>query len=142
MHKRLCFILFALSVVFGAMAQNDTVLFSAHGGFYDEVFSLEMFNYYPQYHIRYTTNGNRPTAQSPLYDGPILLDASKYSKSDIYTIQISPDNLVYVPDSVQHCIVIRAAVFDFDKCPTVLGEILHIVVKTTVAATVIPCLRM
>ncbi len=31
MRKRLCFILFALSVAFGAMAQNDTVVFSAQG---------------------------------------------------------------------------------------------------------------
>lgn len=100
-----------------AKAQNDTVLFSVQGGFYEDVFSLELANYYPQNHIRYTTNGNRPTSQSPLYLNSILLDASKYSKSDIYTIQISPDYLVYVPDSVQHCIVIRAAVFDeHDNC--------------------------
>ena len=110
-------ILFVFVAAFYTKAQNDTVLFSAHGGFYDDVFSLELFNYYPQNHIRYTINGNRPTAQSPLFEEPLVLDASLYSKSDIYTIQISPDNLVYVPDSVRHCIVIRAAVFDEnDSC--------------------------
>ena len=57
MRKRLCFILFALSVVFGVMAQNDTVVFSARGGFYDEVFSLELYHTQPQNHIRYTING-------------------------------------------------------------------------------------
>ena len=117
MRKCLCLILFALSVVVGATAQNDTVLFSARGGFYEEVLSLELFNYYPQNHIRYTTNGNRPTAQSPLYEEPLLLDVSKYSKSDIYTITDCPEEDFYLADSVQHCIVIRAAVFDAnDSC--------------------------
>lgn len=95
-----------------ALAQNDTVLFSARGGFYENVLQLELFNYNPQYQIRYTTNGNRPTSQSPLYGGPLVLDASKYSRSDIYTIHDCPDTEFYLPDSVQHCIVIRAAVFD------------------------------
>ena len=117
MRKRLCFILFALSVVFGVTAQNDTVIFSAPGGFYQEVLSLELYNYYPQNHIRYTINGNRPTAQSPMYEGPLSLDTSKYSKSDIYTIVDCPVQDFYLPDSVQHCIVIRAAVFDEnDSC--------------------------
>ena len=55
-------------VVVSVQAQNDTVVFSARGGFYDEVFSLELYHAQPQNHIRYTTNGNRPTAQSPLYE--------------------------------------------------------------------------
>ena len=102
---------------FAGMAQNAEVLFSANGGFYEDVFELEMFSTAPQGRIFYTTNGNRPTVQSQLYTEPILLDTSMYSKSDIYTIQISPDDLVFVPDSVQHCIVIRAAVFDeHDNC--------------------------
>ena len=117
MRKRLCFILFALSVAFGAMAQNDTVVFSATGGFYEDVFALELYNSYPQHHIRYTTNGNRPTAQSPLYEEPLVLDASKYSNADIYTIVNCPEQDFFLPDSVQHCIVIRAAVFDEnDSC--------------------------
>lgn len=100
-----------------AHAQNDTVVFSARGGFYDDLFPLELYNANPQNHIRYTVNGNRPTAQSPLYEDALWLDETKYSKSDIYTIQISTDDLVYVPDSIQHCIVIRAAVFDEnDSC--------------------------
>lgn len=69
-------------------------------------FSLELFNYYPQNHIRYTTNGNRPTAQSPLYDEPLILDENLYSKSDIYTIVNCPEIQFYLLDSVQHCIVI------------------------------------
>lgn len=117
MRKRLCFILFALLVVIGVKAQNDTVIFSAGGGFYEEVLPLELYNYYPQNHIRYTINGNCPTAQSPLYEEPLILDTSKYSKSDIYTIINCPEQDFYLPDSVQHCIVIRAAVFDEnDSC--------------------------
>jgi hypothetical protein len=105
-----------LSCVKG-FAQNDTVVFSVHGGFYDEVFLLELNHVLPQNHIRYTLNGNRPTAQSMLYREPLVLDERQYSRSDIYTIQISPDNLVFVPNSVQHCIVIRAAAFDEnDNC--------------------------
>ena len=98
-------------------AQNDTVVFSASGGFYEDVFQLELYNVNLQNHIRYTTNGNRPTAQSPLYEEPLLLDTSKYSKSNIYTIIDCPETDFYLSDSVQHCIVIRAAVFDEnDSC--------------------------
>ena len=108
---------FVFLVSFSAKAQNDTVLFSAKGGFYEEVLQLELFNYYPQNHIRYTTNGTRPTAKSQLYEEPLLLDTSKYSKSDIYTIVDCPENEFYLPDSVGHCIVIRAAVFnENDSC--------------------------
>lgn len=117
MLKRLCLILFALSVAFGTIAQNDTVFFSATGGFYEDVFALELSNYYPQNHIRYTTNGNRPTAQSPLYEGALTMDVRQYSRSDIYTIVNCPEPDFFLPDSVRHCIVIRAAVFDAnDSC--------------------------
>lgn len=111
------FVLWILLASITCYAQNDTIIFSTGGGFYEEVLSLELYNYYPQNHIRYTTNGNRPTAQSPLYEGPLVLDSSKYSKSDIYTIVDCPVQDFYLPDSVQHCIVIRAAVFDEnDSC--------------------------
>lgn len=112
MRKSLWLILFVVLAVVSTHAQNDTVLFSAHGGFYDDVFALELFNYYPQNHIRYTVNGCRPTRLSPVYSGPLTLDARNYSKSDIYTIVNCPENEYYAVDSVQHCIVIRAAVFD------------------------------
>ena len=102
---------------FFAKAQNDTVIFSAQGGFYEDVFQLELYNYYPQNHIRYTTNGNRPDANSPLYSDSLYLDESLYSTSDVYTIINCPENEFYLPDSVEHCIVIRAAVFDEnDSC--------------------------
>ena len=86
MKRCLWLIGFVLLTAFFAKAQNDTVIFSVPGGFYEDVFQLELLNYFPQNHIRYTTNGNRPTAQSPLYEGAMTLDYSKYSTSDIYTI--------------------------------------------------------
>ncbi len=110
----LCVCLMACLV---GQAQNDTVLFSAQGGFYEDVFPLELYNYYPQNHIRYTTDGNRPTAQSPLYEEALVLDEHLFSNADIYTIINCPIQDFYLPDSVAHCIVIRAAVFDEnDSC--------------------------
>lgn len=116
--KRLLLILPLLLVpFFGTSQPIEKACFSVPGGFYEESPTLEIFPFYQQHHIRFTTNGNRPTAQSRLYTEPLLLDGSLYSTSDIYTIPMSPEHLVYVPDSVQHCIVIRAAVFDEnDNC--------------------------
>lgn len=95
-----------------AWAQYDTLVFSVPGGFYDEVFTLELQCGNPQNHIHYTTNGCDPTAQSPLYTEPLVLDERMYSKSDIYTIVNCPEDQFILPDHVDHCIVIRAAVFD------------------------------
>ena len=95
-------------------AQETPVIFSAPGGLYDASFFLEL-NCPDAYHIRYTTNGNTPSAESKLYEAPLWLDEQLYSYSDIFKIQISPDELAYVPDSVRHAIVIRAAAFDRDE---------------------------
>ena len=117
MTKSYWLILFVFLFAISGKAQTDTIIFSKQGGFYGETFPLELFNYYPQNHIRYTINGNRPTAQSPLYNAPLTLNENLYSKSDIYTVVNSPDTQFYLSDSVQHCIVIRAAVFDEnDSC--------------------------
>ena len=117
MNRYRLLIIFVFCLVsLSAMAQWQ-VLFSANGGFYEETFELEMFSTYPQGHIRYTTNGNRPTAQSRQYVEPLVLDESLYSKSDIYTIVNCPEQEFFLPDSIRHCIVIRAAVFDDnDSC--------------------------
>ena len=117
MRRPVCFVLLVFLAVVSAKAQNDTVVFSAPGGFYEESFALQLFNVNTSNHIRYTTNGNRPDANSPLYSDSLYLDESLYSTSDIYTIVNCPENEFYLPDSVQHCIVIRAAVFDEnDSC--------------------------
>lgn len=68
-------------------------------------------------HIRYTTNGNTPTASSKLYTGPLSLDEGLYSTSDIYTIVNCPSSFFYLPNHIQKAIVIRAAVFnENDNC--------------------------
>ena len=95
---------------------SQKVKFSQKGGFYENSFSLEL-SCPDGYQIRYTTDGNDPTAQSALYKSPLWLDERLYSKADIYKIQISPDSLMYIPDSIKHAIVIRAALFDDeDSC--------------------------
>ena len=117
MMKRHMIFWIALLSVAAAQAQDWKVLFSANGGFYEGVFELELFSTYPRGHIRYTVNGNRPTAQSRIYTGPFVLDQSLYSTSGIYTIANAPDPDFFLPDSVSHCIVIRAAAFDEnDSC--------------------------
>ena len=103
-----------LAFCVAAFAQEETVMFSHHGGFYDEPFYLSMGCSDFNHHIRYTTNGNAPTASSTEYLHQLWLSPQLYSHSDIYKVQISPESLVYVPDSVIHAIVIRAAVFDDD----------------------------
>ena len=98
-------------------AQDWKVLFSANGGFYEDVFELELFSTYPQGRIFYTTNGNRPTTESRLYTEPLVLDTNLYSQSDIYTIVNCIPSTYYLPESIEHAIVIRAAVFDEnDSC--------------------------
>ena len=104
-----------LAPLFALSQPAEKACFSVPGGFYEESPVLELFPFYPQHHIRFTTNGNRPTAQSRLYTEPLLLDESLYSTSDIYTVQVAPNGQMFYPDSIQHCIVIRAAVFDEDE---------------------------
>lgn len=117
MRRKLSLLLFAFLFVLAARAQDEMVVFSAPGGFYADSFSLELYNIVDQNHIRYTINGNRPNACSPLYSAPLMLDERLYSKSDIYTIVNSPEPDFFLADSVRHCIVIRAAVFDEnDSC--------------------------
>ena len=111
MRAWLSFLLFFLMPSF-VMAQSDEVVFSASGGFYDHSFYLTLGCHDSNHYIRYTTNGNAPTEKSTRYVTPLFLDERLYSSADIYKIQISPDELVYVPDSVCHTIVIRAAIFD------------------------------
>lgn len=117
MRKCLWFIGLLFFAVISAQAQNDTVLFSVKGGFYDTVFALQLSNINPQNHIRYTTNGNRPTAQSPIYEDVMTLDATMWSQSNIYTINNTIPSQFYLPNGIKRGIVIRAAAFDEnDSC--------------------------
>ena len=101
---RKTFSIFLLLCAAGLLqAQEEQVLFSSGGGYYESCFQLSLECVYANHHIRYTTNGNNPTAASFLYDTPLTLGPQLYSHSDIYTIQISPEDLVYIPDSSRHC---------------------------------------
>ncbi len=115
MKKLLLILPLLLVPFFGTSQPIEKACFSVPGGFYEESPVLEISPFYSQHHIRFTTNGNRPTAQSRLYTEPLLLDESLYSTSDIYTIQVAPEKDMYYPDSVAHCVVIRAAVFDAEE---------------------------
>ena len=95
-----------------AFAKAQKVTFSTPGGFYDKPFELTLSCTQQDEVIHYTTNGNTPTANDPIYHEPLLLDESLYSRSDIYTIHNCPDELWFQPESVKKCIVIKAAVFD------------------------------
>ena len=105
-------LLLMLGFVLQVSAQEEQVFFSSAGGFYDTSFQLTLGCFYPNHHVRYTTNGNTPTANSPRFEEALWLDESLCSHSDIYTIQVTPEGQMHYPDQIQKCIVIRAAVFD------------------------------
>ena len=117
--RRFFIIILVLSIIsnFAEAQEEEQVVFSSPGGFYENVFQLQLTNVNPDNHIRYTINGNRPTAMSPLYTESLVLNEEMYSKSDIYTLVNCPPEHFFPIDSVQHCIIIRAAVFDEnDSC--------------------------
>ena len=106
-----------LAITLWSFAQTEKVFFSVPGGFYEDGFPVSLECFYPNHHIRYTTNGNSPTANSSRYTEPLTLSRALYSTSDIYTIVNCIPSVYYPTDSVKHCIVIRAAVFDEnDSC--------------------------
>lgn len=111
MRKRLTIILLLMSPFF-LWAQNDEVVFSHKGGVYSNAFSVALSCQNSNYHIRYTLNGATPDASARLYTNALQLDRSMVSSSDIYKIQISPEEDAYYPEAVMKGIVIRAAVFD------------------------------
>lgn len=105
-------LLTALLLLCIAPAIAQEVTFSTPGGFYETPFELTLSCEQPDKVIHFTTNGNSPTVADPIYATPLLLDENLYSRSNIFTIQNSPDEHWYQPESIQKCIVIRAAAFD------------------------------
>jgi hypothetical protein len=110
-RKRWILLLVLFTFRFELFSQTE-VLFSHQGGFYNESFSLSLSCSDWERQIRYTLNGDTPTAKSSLYEAPLFLDEHLYSTSDIYTLPIAPLFEQFVPESVQHAIVVRAAAFD------------------------------
>lgn len=106
-------IIILLCISISANAQQIT--FSHQSGFYSEGFSLEINTSSPlpsDYSIRYTTNGFDPTSQSTLYSAPFFLDSNCYSNFNLFAIQNAPDDIWAPPSSVEHIIVVKAAIFD------------------------------
>ena len=101
MRRGVIMLLGMLWLAFRAMAQTAGVEFSHRGGFYERSFDLTL-TCGDQHLIRYTTNGATPTAHSTRYTGPIHLDETLYSVSDIFTIPTAIDELFYCPESVRH----------------------------------------
>ncbi len=100
---------FALTAVLGATAQNDTVVFFCRGAF-----SMRMSFYWNcTMIVRSTTSATPPTAivpqHSPPVMGGVMMNASMYSKSDIYTIVNTIPSALYLPNDAKRGIVIRAA---------------------------------
>jgi hypothetical protein len=110
--NRLGHLLTATMLLCIASAKSQEVTFSTHGGFYETPFELTLSGYSPDKVIHYTTNGNTPTADDPVYSNALIIDQSLYSHSDIFKVRTSPEDLWYAPETVQKCIVIRAAAFN------------------------------
>ena len=110
--SRLRHLLTAILLLCLAFAKAQEVTFSATGGFYENPFELTLSCNQQDKVVHYTTNGNRPTSDDPVYHTPLVLDERLYSRSNIFTIPTTPEDLWYAPETVQRCIVIRAAAFN------------------------------
>lgn len=101
--------------VFPLLAQVS-VGFSHPGGRYEKPFALSLSIFEnaesQEYVIRFTLNGSAPTAASPRYVRPVPMSEKAYSRSELFKIQNAPDRHWYLPDNVEHIVVVRAAVFD------------------------------
>jgi len=95
--------------------QGQTVIFSHPAGCYDDVFNLELSSdseLQAGMAIHYTLNGFDPKATSPAYGSPITLNADCFSPHQLFKVRNCPPNHWNPPDSVEHIIVVRAAIFD------------------------------
>ena len=110
--NRILSILLPVLVAIPFALQSQKVAFSASGGFYDTPFFLTLSCTDESLTIHFTTNGNTPTANDLTYNSPLFLNESLHSRSNIFTIPNCPENDWFLPDSIQRCIIIRAAAFD------------------------------
>ena len=105
-----------LAVCCALSASGQALRFSHDGGFYRDTFSLTIDYTLPPADtgctIHYTLDGATPTECDPVYNGPLPLTSACHSHSDLFRIQTVPDGRWYEPEGVEHCIVVRAAVFD------------------------------
>ena len=114
--KKRFLLLFFLWCCIELMAQ-EAVVFSVPGGCYEHVFPLELSFPVEGCQIPYTLNGQTPQMTDAVYEAPIQLDETLYSKSDIFRIPLSPDKNAFVPKQVKKAILIRAVAFDAQGHP-------------------------
>ena len=98
-------------LVIPMLVVGQEVQFSHEGGFYAEPFSLSLSGSGTNT-IRYTLNGSEPTAIAEKYTEPIAMTERAFSHSDIFRLQNAAPEFWYAPDTVEHIIVVRAALFD------------------------------
>lgn len=58
---------------------------SVAGGFYTSGFTVAFSTTEPDSKIRYTTNGNEPTANSAIYTGPVTVNTTKILKARVFS---------------------------------------------------------
>ncbi|MGB0999047.1 MAG: CotH kinase family protein [Flavobacteriales bacterium] len=104
-------------------SQSNGIYCSHPSGFYSEAFDLSLVSSSPNQLIRYTLNGETPSAQSNLYSSTLLIDAQEeheLSISQIPTTPLSKPANAYnikwkTPKRVYKGHVIRYAVFENDS---------------------------
>jgi len=69
-------------------------MFSVQGGFYSAPQSLTLTTTFPGGVIRYTTNGNTPTATSTLYTGPITIANTKTIRARVFSSSSIPSQCI------------------------------------------------
>lgn len=142
-YKRALFLLVFsvfLIIAFCLIADKSQIVLSVPSGFYDDEFELTIKNIPigKEIEVHYTLNGNDPTVDDPVYQGPITVkdatsDPNLYANITDVSPALEPEKLegfsgeyyypeYAVPDyNVDKCTVIKAACFD--KGETV-GEVI------------------
>ena len=67
------------------MGYTAEPIISVEAGFYDEAFEVTVANQEPNSILRYTLDGNAPTANSPEYTGPITINSTQVLKAAAYS---------------------------------------------------------
>ena len=109
--RKLLAILIALSPITCSIVASQNIGILPASGVYKNTFNVSI-NASEGYTVHYTFNGNIPTANDAVYNGPIALSDDCFSHSNIFHIQNCPDVNWYDCDDVDHIIVLRAALFD------------------------------
>jgi|GEM_PF-241706 len=69
-------------------------IFSIQSGFYPNAQLLTITTNYPGGVIHYTTNGNTPDGNSPIYSSPILVNSTKSVRARVYALGVLPSSVV------------------------------------------------